>query len=141
MTTRSSIENHGLSSFVVFNPSFKRFLSLISRVLFVSLLLNLIWLPGLFINPALAVPIIADAMPTRIASQVIDSAAEGDRFNAVIACLPKQLSQPNLKRALTEMGNGQLERGLKLKGRYKLNPAEIELQSCMNQKGFANLSD
>jgi hypothetical protein len=139
MTTRSSIENHGLSSLVVFNPSFKRFLSLMGRVLLVSLLLSLTWLPGLSVNPALAAPIIADAMPIGTASQAIDSAAGGDRMNAVIACLPKQLSQPNLKRALTEMGNGQLERGLKLKGRYKLNPAEIELQSCMNQKGFADL--
>jgi hypothetical protein len=138
MTTRSSIKNRGLLNFGVFSPSFDGFVSLLGRTLFASLLISLIWLPGLSINPALAVPIVATAMPEGSLEQIVDSTAKSARLSAFIACLPKELSQPSLKRALDEMGDDQLERIFNLKSNPKLSQAEIELKSCLNRKGFTN---
>jgi hypothetical protein len=131
MTTSSSIRNRGVLTFVVFKPSFDRFVSLLGRILFASLLISLIWLPGLSMKSALA-------MPERSQEQIIDSAAKGDRLSAFIACLPKQLSQPSIKRALSEMGDDQLERIFNVKSNPKLSQAETELKSCLNSKGFAS---
>jgi hypothetical protein len=89
-------------------------------------------LSGLSIQPALAKPIAA-AMPGAIASQVVNSAGDGNPMNALITCLPKQLSQPNLKRALSEMGNDQLERAFNLKANPKQSQAEINLANCLNR--------
>jgi hypothetical protein len=138
MTTRSSMKNRDLLIFGVFSPSFNRFLSLLGRTLFASLLISLIWLPGLSINSALAVPIVTAAAPEEVASQIVDSAAQGDRLSAFIDCLPKQLSQPSLKRALDEMGDDQLERIFNLNSNPKLSQAEIEFKSCLKSKGFTN---
>jgi hypothetical protein len=137
MTTRSSIKNRGLLNFGVFSPSFDRFLSLLGRTLRASLLISLIWLPGLSINPALAVPIVA-AGTEGSSVQIIDSVAKSNRLSAFIACLPKELSHPSLKRALDEMGDDQLERIFNLKSNPKLSQAEIELKSCLKSKGFTS---
>ena len=137
MTTRSSIKNRGLLNFGVFSPSFDRFLSLLGRTLFAGLLISLIWLPALS-NPALAVPIVATGTPGESSAQIIDSVAKSNRLSAFIACLPKELSHPSLKRALDEMGNDQLERIFNLKSNPKLSQAEIELKSCLNSKGFTS---
>jgi hypothetical protein len=138
MTTASSIKNRGLLSFVVFSPFFDRFLSLLGRTILASLLISLILLPGLSINPAIAVPMVAAAMPEANASEIVDSAAKGERISAFIACLPKQLSQPSLERAWEEMGDDQLERIFNFKSNPKLSQAEIELKSCLNRKGFTS---
>jgi len=138
MATRSSIKNRGLLNFGFFSPSFNGFLSLLGRTLIKSLLISLIWLPGLSMNPAIAVPIVTAAAPEGSPVQIIDSAAQGDRLSAFIDCLPKQLSQPSLKRALDEMGDDQLERIFNLKSNPKLSQAEIELKSCLNRKGFTS---
>jgi hypothetical protein len=134
VTTHSNINNHGLLNFIVSGSSFNRFLSLLRRTLLANLLMSLIWLLGLSISPALAVPVVTAAMPEEIDSQVISSPAESDRMIALIACLPKQLSQPSLKRALSEMGNDQLERVLNLKPNHKLSQAEADLASCLNRE-------
>jgi hypothetical protein len=130
MTTSSSIKNRGVLTFVVFKPSFDRFVSLLGRTLFASFLISLIWLPGLSMKSALAMP--------EGSQQIIDSAAKGDRMSAFIACLPKQLSQPSIERALSEMGDDQLERIFNVKSNPKLSQAETELKSCLNSKGFAS---
>ncbi|NJO78465.1 MAG: hypothetical protein HC827_08015 [Cyanobacteria bacterium RM1_2_2] len=133
MTTRLAIK---------YSPSCNRVLSLLKRTLLTSLLIGLIWLPVLPLTSALAMPDVA-AMTAEIASRVdstsVDSISiESARMNALMACLPKQLSQPNLKRALSEMGDDQLERAFNLKSNPKLSEAEIELKSCMSRQGFTN---
>ncbi len=132
MTTYSGVKSHSPSGFIGFRPSFDRLLGLLRRTFLVGLLIGLTWTSGLFTHPALAVPI-ANAMPEGIASQVVNSAVEADRISALITCLPKQLSQPSLKRALNEMGNDQLERAFNLKANPKLSQAEIDLANCFNR--------
>lgn len=137
MTTTSNVKNHGLSSFVVSNPSCNQILSFLQRTFLTALLVSLIWFIGLPLGSAFATPNAAAVVPGEIASQIVDSVAtEGDRMSAFIACLPKQLGQPNFKRALDEMGNDQLERIFNIKANPKLSQAEAELKSCMNRKGF-----
>ncbi|MDX2230343.1 MAG: hypothetical protein NW220_11945 [Leptolyngbyaceae cyanobacterium bins.349] len=78
-------------------------------------------------------------MPETIASQLVDPTAnESDRIAALIACLPKQLSQPSFKQAWSEMKNDQLERAFNLKANPKLSEAETELARCMSNKGFTS---
>lgn len=132
MSTHLSVKSYSLSDFSGFKPSFDRLLSLLHRSLFIGLLISLIWLSGLS-RPALAMPIAAP-MTERIASGVVNSAVESDRMIALITCLPKQLSQPSLKRSLNEMGNEQLERAFNLKTNPKLSQAEIDLASCLNHQ-------
>lgn len=137
MTTQSSIKNRGLLGFAVFSPSFNLLSSLLRRILLSSLLIGLIWLPGLS-NSALAESISTSAMSEGSVAQTADSIAKDDRIIALIVCLPQQLSQPSLKRALNEMGNDQLQRVFHLKTNPKLSQAEIELASCLNGKGFTS---
>jgi hypothetical protein len=137
MTTRSNVEDRGLLNVIIFSPSVDSFLNLLGRTLFATLLIGLIWLPGLLMDSAIAAPINASEQAERIISQAVEP-IEGDRMSALITCLPKQLSQPNLKRALSEMGNDQVERILSLKSNPKLSQAEIELKDCLTRKGFTN---
>jgi hypothetical protein len=65
-------------------------------------------------------------------------AADGSDLTAVAECLPKQLSQPSLGRALRESGNDFLEKVFSLKdeyGDYKLDEAEIAYLTCLKEKG------
>lgn len=69
--------------------------------------------------------------------------AKSDRFEAVLACLPKQLGNTSdqdfkerFKQALNEMGNDQLERVFNTKDNPKLSEAEIQFQNCLREKGF-----
>jgi hypothetical protein len=124
MNIRSSIVTHGLN----------RFLRLLHRTLLMSLLTSLIWLPGLFLTPALAMP---STVSEEVASQSVDPTTAGDsRLLAFIDCLPKQLSKANFNRSMGDMGNDQLERIFNLKSNPKLSQAEIELKSCLSSKGF-----
>jgi hypothetical protein len=124
MNIRSSIVTHGLN----------RFLRLLHRTLLMSLLTSLIWLPGLFLTPALAMP---STVSEEVASQSVDPTTAGDsRLLAFIDCLPKQLSKANFNRSMGDMGNDQLERIFNLKPNPKLSQAEIELKSCLSSKGF-----
>jgi len=73
-------------------------------------------------------------MPVETASRLVSSTSvEGDRLSALITCLPKQLSQPDLKRALGEMGNDQLERAFNAKTNPKLSQAEADLATCLKR--------
>jgi|GEM_PF-876299 len=135
MNPRSNVRSHSPSNFPGFRPSFGRSLDLLRRTLFAGLLASLIWLSGLPSQPALAAQPIAAAMPEGVTSQVVSSDAEGDRMIALIHCLPKQLSQPSLKRAFSEMGNDQFERAFNLKANPKLSQVEIDLANCLNRQG------
>jgi len=138
MTTESTINHCQRSGSALLNPSFNQFLRLLRRTLLTSFLMGLISLSGLFLDPALAVPTVAAVMPEGIALQDANSTAKSDRTSAVLACFPKQLSQPNLKRTLSEMGNDQLERIFNLKANPKLSQAETEFKDCLNRKGFTS---
>ncbi|MGL5083424.1 MAG: hypothetical protein ACRC8A_18240 [Microcoleaceae cyanobacterium] len=59
-----------------------------------------------------------------------------ERLAAVISCLPKQLSEPSLARAIKEMGNDYLERTFQLKKNPKVSQAEAEFGSCLRDKGY-----
>lgn len=134
MTISSGVKNYSLSNFVVPILFRNQVLSLLKQTLLTSLLIGLIWLSGLPLNSALAMPSVVTAMPRELASQLVDSTSiDDDRMSALITCLPKQLSQPNLKRALSEMGNDQLERAFNLKANPKLSQAEIDLANCLNR--------
>jgi hypothetical protein len=136
MTIISKIKNRSLLNFFVFSPSSNRTLSLLRKTLLSSLLIGLICLTGISIKPASAAPNATSVIPGAIASLVVDStSSEDDRMSALIACLPKQLSQPNLGRALSEMGNDQLERAFNLKANPKRSQAETDLASCLNRPG------
>lgn len=119
-----------INSGINLSPSLNQLLNLLRRTLITGLLVSLIWLPGIFLNPAFAAPVAIEKMAMRIA----ESPAESDRMSALIACLPKQLSQPNLKRALSEMGNDQIERALNLKDNPKLSQAETDFASCLSRQ-------
>lgn len=130
MTPRSNIKNLGLQGFVSFSPSFDRFLSLLRRTLLATLLIGLIWLPGLSDS--------AIAAPQKIASPTVSSANRSDRISALIDCLPTELSQPNFKRVWNELGDDQLQRIFRLKADPKLSQAEAELANCLSRKGLTS---
>lgn len=137
MTTESTIKEYKRLDSTLVNPSFNHFLSLLRRTLVASFLMISIWLPGLFLSPASAAPNTIAAVSVEVASQNVASAvAQGDRTSALITCLPKQLSQPSLKRALSEMGNDQIERAFNLKANPKLSQAETDLVNCLNRQGL-----
>lgn len=134
MTVISSIKSHSLLGFVGFSPSFNQITSWLRRTLLTGLLVGLISLPGLLLDSALAMPNAVVTVSEKIAPRLVDSSTEGDHLSTLIACLPEQLSQPNFKRALSEMGNDQLERAFNLKTNPKLSQAEIALASCLNRR-------
>jgi len=134
MTINSGIKSTSLPSFAVPSRLRNRVLSILKQTLVTSLLIGFIWLPGLPLHSALAMPNVTTAIPGEIASQQVASTSiDDDRLSALITCLPKQLSQPNLKRAFSEMGNDQLERAFNLKANPKLSQAEIDLANCLNR--------
>ena len=66
-------------------------------------------------------------------------AADGTDLTAVAECLPKDLSQPNLERALRESGNDFLQKVFSVEDNYrnyKLDDAEAEYLNCLESKGF-----
>ncbi|MCY7272870.1 MAG: hypothetical protein LH702_03745 [Phormidesmis sp. CAN_BIN44] len=108
-------------------------MSFLRRTLLASLLMGLFWLPGLPTRPALAMPDVVAS--EKIVERIADPTSTGsDHISALIACLPTELSQPNLKRAWDELGDDQLQRMFNLKPNPKLSQAEIELQNCMNRQ-------
>jgi hypothetical protein len=133
MTTRFNVKNYNPVSFFVLSPFSNRALSLLRQTLLTSVLIGLIWLSESSLSPAFAMP--DAAISEKTISRVIDSAsAESARMNALITCLPKQLSQADFKRAWNEMGDDQLQRAFNLTANPKLSQAEIELKSCMNRQ-------
>lgn len=138
MTSSSNLQAD-VSSFVRSTSLSNLILGLFRQALLAGLLIGLLWLPGLALGAANAAPRQPVALAGEVVSQLIGSPSlEGDRMSAFTACLPTQLSQPSLKRALSEMNNDQLQRIFNLKVNPKLSQAEMELQSCMSLKGFTH---
>lgn len=84
----------------------------------------------------IALPAYADDTP----GSVSYVAADGTDLTKVVQCLPKQLSQPSLARALKESGNDFLERVFNFKGSYdgyELSDAEVSYRDCLKKKGIA----
>mgnify|MGYP006270330121 CR=1 FL=1 len=68
-------------------------------------------------------------------------AADGSDLTAVALCLPKELSQPSLKRALRESGNDFLQKVFSVKEdytEYKLDQPESEYLDCLKSKGVVS---
>lgn len=131
MAINLSIKNRDRSNIFGCKAFSSQIPSLLRQTLLTSVLVSLIWLPGFLISPAFALTSGA-VLPVDVAPQLVNSTStEGDRIAAVAACLPKQLSQPSLKRALNEMGNDQLERVFNLKANPKLSQAELDLANCL----------
>ncbi|TVP62216.1 MAG: hypothetical protein EA342_19500 [Leptolyngbya sp. LCM1.Bin17] len=68
-------------------------------------------------------------------------AADGTDLTAVAQCLPKQLSQGSLARALRESQNDFLEKVFDVKDNYsdyKLDDSEVEYLTCLESKGFVS---
>ena len=65
-----------------------------------------------------------------------EDVVQAERLSAVISCLPKQLSEPDLGRALSEFGNDYLERTFLLKDNPKISEAEVEFSNCLENKGY-----
>lgn len=135
MATTSSTKGHIRSRLASFRLSVRQFLTGLPRVCQVTLLVGFLWLPGWLASPALALSINSAVFSGQIPAPIISSAPEADHLNALITCLPTELSQPSLKRALSEMRNDQFERALNLKASPKLSKAEVALATCLNSQG------
>ncbi len=138
MTADSTIKASNHLDFVLRNSFPNGFFSSLWRTVLASFLIGLIWLVGLSPNPALAASNNSAATSGKTGVQVTDLANKSDRLDALIACLPKRLSEPNLDRALDEMGNDQLERVFNRTNNPKLSKAETELKDCLVRNGFAD---
>ncbi|MBC7968771.1 MAG: hypothetical protein H7Z11_01335 [Verrucomicrobia bacterium] len=134
MTTLSNLKNHNPAPFVGSSFSFNQLTTRLVRTLLTALLVGLFWLPGLLFNPALAMPLNAATISETMVPQAVKGSPADDRTSALVACLPTVLSQPSLKRALSEMGNDQLERVLNLKATPKLSEAETALANCLSRQ-------
>ncbi len=138
MMTSSMIKTYNRLDSVLRNFFPKGFFSSLGRTVLTSFLIGLIWLVGLLPNPALAASNNSAAKLGKKGSQVTELADKSDRLDALVACLPKRLSEPNLDRALDEMGNDQLERVFNRTDKPKLSKAETELKDCLIRHGFAD---
>jgi hypothetical protein len=64
--------------------------------------------------------------------------ADGRDLTATVECLPKELSEPNLDRALQESKNDFLEKVFDVKADYddyKLDETEMAYLTCMEAQG------
>ncbi|MGB3190221.1 MAG: hypothetical protein WBB43_12485 [Limnoraphis sp.] len=93
-----------------------------------TVLVSGLWILGFSLTSAQAAP--------NLIGNTDETGLTGERLSAVINCLPKELSEPDLGRALKEMGNDYLERTFQLKDNPKLNQAEIAFGQCLEGKGY-----
>jgi hypothetical protein len=100
--------------------------------------LTLLFLAGLlWLSASLFAPAYAADSPT--AKRYI--AADGTDLTAVAQCLPKELSQGNLARALEESKNDFLQKVFDVKDSYsdyKLGNSETQYLACLESKGFTS---
>lgn len=96
-----------------------------------SILCLSLWLVGGFMDTATA------AIEQPQADQYVT--AEGRDITAVVECLPEQLSDADLGRAIAESGQDFLEWVFQLKddySEYKLTDAGREFDRCLRSKGI-----
>jgi hypothetical protein len=104
----------------------------IMRGLVLSVLCLSIWLLGGGMDRARA------AAPSQINTDEYVT-ADGRDITAIVECLPKQLSEGDLGRAIAESGQDFLEWVFQLKddySEYKLTEAGRELDQCLRSKGI-----
>ncbi len=110
--------------------TFQLFTRDVAQRLALALFAGLLWLSSsLFVAPAYA----ADSSA---AKRYI--APDGTDLTAMVQCLPKELSQGNLDRALQESQNDFLEKVFDIKDNYddyKLGKTEVAYLSCVESKG------
>lgn len=107
--------------------SFRWFTRDLAQRLSALFLLGLLWLTASLAAPAQA----ADAAKRYIA-------ADGTDLTAMVQCLPKELSQGNLARALAEAQNDFIEKVFDVKDNYsdyKLDETEVRYLACLEGKG------
>ncbi|EAW33606.1 hypothetical protein [Lyngbya sp. PCC 8106] len=100
----------------------------LSQMTLMTVLVSGLWILGFSLTSAQAAP--------NLIGNTDETGLTGERLSAVINCLPKELSEPDLGRALKEMGNDYLERTFQLKDNPKLNQAEIAFGQCLEGKGY-----
>jgi hypothetical protein len=108
----------------------RRFTRGIAQRLMLSLFAGLLWLSSSLV----AAPAYAADLPN--AKRYIS--ADGTDLTAMAQCLPKELSQGNLARALQESKNDFLEKVFDVKDNYddyKLDETEIAYLACVESKG------
>lgn len=93
------------------------------------LVVGLIFFSSTFIGSAYAAEPVADA----------SIATDSDNLALVAECIPTQLSEGNLDRALRESKNDFLEKVFGVKQNYddyKLDTTEVEFLECLKRKGI-----
>jgi|GEM_PF-4493112 hypothetical protein len=68
---------------------------------------------------------------------------DGEDITAMVNCLPEQLKEGNLKRAIAESGKDYLERAFDVKdngSEYELTEAEKEYRACLARKGITPMA-
>ncbi len=103
-----------------------------------GLLLGVLWVLG---SPASSSSFPSQPQVTGVIQA--ERRAESPRLQAVIDCLPAELSlgsdqtrRQRLDQALAEMGNDQLERVLALTEQPKLSAAETKFRACLQERGL-----
>lgn len=113
----------------------KPLLGLISALL-IAILLGIFW--------ALSLPGTSVGYTTKAPTTILqaDRKADSDRFQAILDCLPADLTIQNddprsrINQVFAEMGNDQLQRTFQLKDNPKLSPSEQKLRDCLQSKGI-----
>jgi hypothetical protein len=108
---------------------FRLFTRGVAQRLVIALLASVLWLTSSLFSPAYA-------DDSTGAKRYIT--AEGMDLTAVVQCIPKELSQGNLARALAESQNDFIEKVFDVKDNYddyKLDATEITYLSCLVSKG------
>lgn len=123
-----------MSIFQRFTRGVAQRLGLVSKgqPLVIALLVGMLWLTASLFAPAYA----ANAPD---AEQYI--AADGTDLTAVAQCLPQELSQGSLARALEESKNDFLQKVFDVKDNYsdyKLSESETQYLACLESKGFTS---
>jgi hypothetical protein len=108
---------------------FNQSLTTLRRWMVMGLIVTLVWLQGAIAAPAQAAFSFGDDFET----------PDGQDITEIVECLPQQLTEGDLQRAISKFGNDYLERVFQLKddyGDYKISQAEKEFQSCLQSKGI-----
>ncbi len=112
--------------------SFSQMFRSIRKIVAIALLLS-----------ALFAPVLSG---TAIAAESMNQAQyitpDGEDITAVVECIPKQLSEGDLQRAIAESGKDFLERVFQTKDSYsdyETTQAEQEFQSCLQSKGVISV--
>ncbi|MFW6360071.1 MAG: hypothetical protein ACOC0N_12770 [Chroococcales cyanobacterium] len=115
----------------------KTIITQLSQTLLTGLLIAVLTLFGLPTASASAMQ--NSPMQLGDASSIISS--ESYHLKEIEDCIPKELTRKNkdigerVARALSEMGNDQIERALNITDDPELSDAEIEFERCLETKG------